>query len=54
MDRASELTASEVAAILFDCAHGAKGENPARLTPAIFRRRLKQAVRLLVFGMRSG
>lgn len=45
------LTAARVAAVLFDCAHGAKGEDPTVATPELFRERLGQAVRVLVRGL---
>lgn len=45
------LSAPRAAAVLFDCAHGAKGEDPALMTPAEFRGRLQRAVRVLVRGL---
>lgn len=45
------LSAGQVAAVLFDCAHGAKGEDPSLATPAEFQRRLRRTVRVLVSGL---
>lgn len=50
----SGLTPAQVAAALFDCAHGAKGEDPSLATPEIFRERLGRIVRLIVGGLGSG
>lgn len=47
------LSAPRVAAVLFDCAHGAKGEDPSTATPAAFRERLGRIVRVLVVGLRA-
>lgn len=47
----SGLTPSGAASVLFDCAHGAKGEDPSLATPTGFRRRLGRAVRLLSIGL---
>jgi AcrR family transcriptional regulator len=47
------LSAARIATVLFDCAHGAKGEDPSRATPAEFRRRLADAVRVLVRGLEA-
>ena len=45
------LDATDVAAVLFDCAHGAKGEDPSLATPEIFRERLARVVRVVVAGI---
>jgi len=50
LDRAG-LSAARVAAVLFDCAHGAKGEDPSTATPQEFRARLRRTVRVLVAGL---
>lgn len=47
----SGLSAARAARVLFDCAHGAKGEDPAAATPAEFRERLARIVRVLVTGL---
>jgi AcrR family transcriptional regulator len=49
----SGLTPARAASALFDCAHGAKGEDPSLASPASFRERLALVVRLLVVGLRS-
>ncbi len=49
----SGLTPARIASALFDCAHGAKGEDPSLATPEMFRERLARIVRLLVVGLRS-
>jgi AcrR family transcriptional regulator len=49
----SGLSAAGVASAVFDCAHGAKGEDPSLATPATFRERLARIVRLLVVGLGS-
>lgn len=48
----SGLSAPRAAAALFDCAHGAKGEDPSLATPPEFRARLERIVRLVVSGLR--
>jgi hypothetical protein len=45
------MSAPRVAEVLFDCAHGAKGEDPSQTTPEQFRQRLARTVRVLVAGM---
>ncbi len=50
---ASGLSAPKAAAALFDCAHGAKGEDPSSTTPAEFSERLGRIVRLVVSGLRT-
>ncbi len=45
------LSAPRIATVLFDSAHGAKGEDPSSATPEQFRRRLADAVRVLVTGL---
>lgn len=50
---ASGLTAAEVAGVLTDCAHGAKGEDPATATPADFTARLANSVRVIIAGVGS-
>lgn len=45
------MSAPRVAAVLFDCAHGAKGEDPSLATPDGFRRRLRDVVRVVVRGL---
>jgi AcrR family transcriptional regulator len=59
-DRAGEvdldrigLSAARVAEVLFDCAHGAKGEDPSRSTPEQFTARLRRIVRVLVSGLQA-
>lgn len=47
------MSAARVAGVLFDCAHGAKGEDPSRTTPDAFRERLARAVRVLVCGLKA-
>lgn len=47
------LSAARVACVLFDCAHGAKGEDPSTATPAEFQQRLAQVVRVLVTGLEA-
>ena len=47
----SGMTPAKAASVLFDCAHGAKGEDPSLATPALFRERLARIVRLLVIGL---
>ncbi len=44
------LSAPRAAGVLFDCAHGAKGEEPAGTTPARFSERLRRIVHVLVAG----
>lgn len=46
------LSAARVAGVLFDGAHGAKGEDPSTSDPADFGRRLRRMVRVLVRGLR--
>jgi len=45
------LSAPKVAGVLLDCAHGAKGEDPASATPEEFRERLARSVRVLMAGI---
>ena len=45
------LSAGKVAGVLLDCAHGAKGEDPAVATPQEFRDRLGRSVRVLMAGI---
>ena len=45
------LSAARVAGVLFDCAHGAKGEDASRATPEEFRERLRRTVRVVVAGL---
>jgi len=45
------LTPADIASVLFDCAHGAKGEDLSLTTPAIFRKRLARVVRVVVTGI---
>jgi hypothetical protein len=45
------LSAVKVAGVLLDCAHGAKGEDPAIATPEEFRERLARSVRVLMAGI---
>jgi len=47
----SGLSAPRAAAALFDCAHGAKGEDPSTATPAEFRVRLERMVALVCAGL---
>jgi AcrR family transcriptional regulator len=47
------LSAARVAGVLLDCAHGAKGEDPAIATPDEFRERLARSVRVLMAGIAS-
>lgn len=47
------LSAARTAGVLFDAAHGAKGEDPAVMTPAEFRERLGRIVRVLVRGLQA-
>jgi AcrR family transcriptional regulator len=51
--RVCGLSAPRVASVLFDCAHGAKGEDASLATPAEFRARLARTVRLLVAGLQQ-
>jgi AcrR family transcriptional regulator len=46
------LDTAQTAALLITCAHAAKGQDPASATPAEFRTRLEQLVRLAVRGLR--
>ena len=39
--------------VLTDCAHGAKGEDPATATPADFTTRLANSVRVIIAGVSS-
>lgn len=48
---ASGLTAAQLAGVLSDCAHGAKGEDPAAATPADFAARLANSVRVIIAGV---
>jgi hypothetical protein len=50
----SGLSPARVASVLFDCAHGAKGEDPSLTTPKMFRARLARIVRVLVVGLGGG
>lgn len=59
-DRAGEvdlgrvgLNAARVAEVLFDCAHGAKGEEPSLISPEEFKARLRHAVHILVTGLQA-
>lgn len=45
------LSAPKAAGVLFDCAHGAKGEDPSTATPQEFRERLGRIVHVLVAGL---
>lgn len=45
------LSPARVAGVLFDCAHGAKGEDASRAVPAEFRERLRRSVAVLVHGL---
>lgn len=47
----SGLSAAKVAGVLFDCAHGAKGEDASLARPDEFRARLRNAVAVLVAGL---
>ncbi len=49
--RASGLTARQAADVLLECAHAAKGEDPATATPAAYRARLDRLVRLVIHGL---
>ena len=48
---AAGLSPARVASVIFDCAHGAKGEDPSKSTPADYRIRLGLVVRVLVAGL---
>jgi AcrR family transcriptional regulator len=48
---ASGLTLAQLAAVLTDCAHGAKGEDPSGATPAEFTARLGNSVRAIIAGV---
>lgn len=48
---ASGLTVTQLAGVLTDCAHGAKGEDPSTATPADFTVRLNNSVRAIVAGV---
>ena len=48
---AAGLSPARVASVIFDCAHGAKGEDPSKSTPAEYRIRLGLVVRVLVTGL---
>jgi AcrR family transcriptional regulator len=48
---AAGLSPARVASVLYDCAHGAKGEDASQATPAEFRTRLAHTVRVLVAGL---
>ncbi len=50
---ASGLTVAQLAGVLTDCAHGAKGEDPAAATPADFATRLSHSVRVIIAGAGS-
>lgn len=50
---ASGLTVTQLAGVLTDCAHGAKGEDPANATPAEFTTRLGHSVRAIISGVGS-
>lgn len=45
------LSAPKLAGVLFDCAHGAKGEDPSLATPEEFQQRLHRVVHVLVVGL---
>jgi hypothetical protein len=45
------LTAADVVAVPFDCAHGAKGEDLSLITPAIFRERVARVGRIVITGI---
>ena len=47
------LSAPSVAAVLFDCAHGAKGEVASLASPAEFQARLTRTVHVLVAGLKA-
>ena len=47
----SGLTVKQLAGVLTDCAHGAKGENPATVKPAEFSARLSLSVRAVLAGV---
>lgn len=49
----SGLSAARTAGVLFDCAHGAKGEDPSTATSAQFRQRLERIVAVLVHGLEA-
>ena len=48
---ASGLTVAQLAGVLTDCAHGAKGEDPATATPSDFATRLANSVRVIIAGV---
>jgi hypothetical protein len=48
---ASGLTLAQLAAVLTDCAHGAKGEDPSGTTPVEFATRLGNSVRAIISGV---
>lgn len=48
---ASGLTVAQLARVLTDCAHGAKGEDPSTATPADFVVRLANSVRVIITGV---
>ncbi|MCW1958011.1 MAG: TetR/AcrR family transcriptional regulator [Mycobacterium sp.] len=48
---ASGLTVAQLAGVLTDCAHGAKGEDPAAASPADFTTRLANSVRVIITGV---
>ena len=48
---ASALSVTQFAQVLADCAHGAKGEDPAGATPADFTKRLGNSVRAIITGV---
>jgi AcrR family transcriptional regulator len=50
---ASGLTAAQLAGVFTDCAHGAKGDDPAGATPADFAARLANSVRVIMAGVGS-
>lgn len=47
----SGLTVAQLAGVLNDCAHGAKGEDPATVTPAEFTARLGLSVAAIIAGI---
>lgn len=47
----SGLSVNQLAGVLIDCAHGAKGEDPAAATPADFTARLGNSVRAIIAGV---
>lgn len=51
---ASGLTVAQLAGVLTDCTHGAKGEDPSGATPADFTRRLGNSVRVIIAGIGAG